>query len=36
MAEPRDCWLYELRDGNKIVYYGISNNPGRSDCCRMK
>lgn len=27
MAKLRDTWLYELRDGNEIVYYGISNNP---------
>ena len=27
MRKPRDTWLYELKDGNEIVYYGISNNP---------
>ena len=24
---PRDTWLYELKDGNEIVYYGITNGP---------
>ena len=24
---PRNTWLYELKDGNEIVYYGISNGP---------
>lgn len=27
MSKPRDAWLYKLKDGNDIVYYGISNNP---------
>jgi predicted GIY-YIG superfamily endonuclease len=29
MPEARDCWVYELKDGGKIVYYGISCNPER-------
>lgn len=31
MAEPRNCWFYELRDGHEIVYYGISNDPDRRE-----
>jgi len=31
IAEPRDCWLYELRDGHEIVYYGVSNDPDRRE-----
>lgn len=27
MPKPRDTYLYELKDGNEIVYYGISYNP---------
>ena len=27
MRKPRDTYLYELKDGNEIVYYGISNDP---------
>jgi predicted GIY-YIG superfamily endonuclease len=27
MAKKRDTFLYELKDGNTIVYYGISNGP---------
>jgi predicted GIY-YIG superfamily endonuclease len=27
MGKPRDTWLYELKDGNEIVYYGISGDP---------
>ena len=27
MRNPRDTYLYELKDGNRIVYYGISNDP---------
>lgn len=27
MQKPRDKWLYELKDGNEIVYYGISGDP---------
>ena len=27
MANKRDTWVYELRKGRKIVYYGITNNP---------
>lgn len=27
MAKKRDTYLYELKDGNTIVYYGISNGP---------
>ena len=23
----RDTWVYELKDGHTIVYYGISNSP---------
>jgi len=26
--KPRNTWLYELKDGHEIVYYGISNGPG--------
>lgn len=29
MQRRRDTWLYELRYGNEIVYYGITNNPDR-------
>lgn len=29
MQRPRDTWLYELKDSNEIVYYGITNNPDR-------
>jgi|AP95_1055475.scaffolds.fasta_scaffold14559_4 predicted GIY-YIG superfamily endonuclease len=25
--KPRDLYLYELRDGHEIVYYGISHDP---------
>lgn len=25
----RDTWVYELKDGKEIVYYGITNNPDR-------
>ena len=24
---PRDTWVYELKDGHAIVYYGITNSP---------
>jgi len=27
MAKLRDTWLYEIKDGKKVVYYGISNDP---------
>lgn len=27
MAKLRDTWLYELKDSNRIVYLGISNDP---------
>jgi len=27
MRKPRDTYLYELKNSNEIVYYGISNNP---------
>lgn len=27
MAKKRDTYLYELKDGNTIVYYGVSNGP---------
>lgn len=27
MAKTRDTYLYELRDGHEIVYYGITKNP---------
>jgi len=27
MPKARDCWVYVLKDGGKIVYYGISCNP---------
>lgn len=27
MPKPRDTWLYELKDANEIVYYGISGDP---------
>jgi predicted GIY-YIG superfamily endonuclease len=23
----KDCYVYELRDGHRIVYYGITSNP---------
>jgi len=29
MQRPRDTWLYELKDGNEIVDYGVTNNPDR-------
>jgi predicted GIY-YIG superfamily endonuclease len=29
MARLRDTWVYELKDGNEIVYYGITNDPDR-------
>ena len=29
--KPRNTWLYELKDGRVIVYYGISNNPDRRE-----
>jgi len=29
MARLRDTWLYELKDSNKIVYYGISHDPDK-------
>lgn len=29
MARLRDTWLYELKDGNEIVYYGISQDPDK-------
>lgn len=29
MARLRDTWLYELRDANEIVQYGVSNDPDR-------
>ncbi len=31
MPEARDCWLYALKDGPKIVYYGISCDPERRE-----
>jgi len=31
MGEPRDCWVYELKDGHKVVYYGISSDPNRRE-----
>lgn len=31
MSAPRNCWLYELRDGHEIVYYGISCDPERRE-----
>lgn len=31
MSELRNCWLYELRDGHTIVYYGISCKPERRE-----
>lgn len=27
MQRLRDTWLYELKDGNEIVYYGVSGDP---------
>lgn len=31
MTQPRNNWLYVLRDGHRIVYYGITKDPdGRS------
>lgn len=27
----RDTYLYQLKDGNEIVYYGITNNPDRRE-----
>ena len=29
MRRPRNTWLYELKDSNEIVEYGITNNPDR-------
>ena len=29
MARLRDTWLYELKDSNEIVYYGISQDPDK-------
>ena len=29
MARLRDTWLYEVKDGNEIVYYGISQDPDK-------
>lgn len=29
MQKPRNTWLYELKDGNEIVQFGITNNPDR-------
>jgi len=26
---PRDTWLYELRNRNEIVQYGLTNSPNR-------
>jgi len=27
--KSRNCWLYELKNNNKIVYFGITNDPDR-------
>jgi hypothetical protein len=27
--KKKDCYVYELKDSNKVVYYGISNDPDR-------
>jgi predicted GIY-YIG superfamily endonuclease len=29
MRQARDCWVYALKEGRKIVYYGISCDPQR-------
>ncbi len=29
MSQTRDTWVYQLKDEQRIVYYGISNNPDR-------
>ncbi|HEX76888.1 MAG TPA: hypothetical protein G4O03_00495 [Dehalococcoidia bacterium] len=29
MRKRRDTWLYELKDGNEIVQYGLTNAPDR-------
>lgn len=29
MCKPRNKWLYELKDGNEIVQYGLTNDPDR-------
>lgn len=31
MRKDRNTWLYELKDGKKIVYFGISNDPDRRE-----
>jgi len=29
MCKPRNKWLYELKDGNEIVQYGLTNDPDK-------
>ena len=29
MPKPRGTWLYELKNSNEIVQYGLTNNPDR-------
>ena len=29
MEKPKDTWLYELKDGNEVVFYGLTNNPDK-------
>jgi len=29
MSQTRDTWLYQLKEEQTIVYYGISNDPDR-------
>ena len=31
MVKERDTWLYELKNGPKIVYYGLSSDPDRRE-----
>ena len=31
MGKDRNTWLYELKDGKEIVYFGISNDPDRRE-----
>lgn len=31
MAKLRNTWLYELKDRNEVVYYGISKDPDRRE-----
>jgi len=31
MAQKRDTYKYELKQGNKVVYVGITDDPGRRE-----